>query len=58
MHMRSPIPGPTVKDPQIKVRAIVDLYVAGEIVTAGSTASMQRSDADALASIGRVAVIK
>jgi hypothetical protein len=48
---------PIFKDPQTHVRVQADMYVAGQLVKAGDVCLMQRSDADALRTIGRVEII-
>ena len=53
----SMIPGPAKETATAKVRVNMDMYVRGEIVKAGSVATMALSDAEALASVQRVEII-
>jgi hypothetical protein len=49
MHMRSPIPGPTVKEKSVSVRVLAAIWVDGKACEIGSKATMPASDAWALA---------
>jgi hypothetical protein len=57
LHMRETMRPPVFKDPTVQVRVNADMYIAGSLVTAGSVALMQLSDAQALRSVGRVDLI-